>query len=180
MQDYYEPRLLPRILNPRNGKLEDEFSTVRSLQDLNRAEPAVEIEAIDYSSEPGWAKVKVRVTPASYATTSGRKWKTVAYDLRLFRNGRLVGQCPEPDDGRGPFGRGAATPIDDWRAATRVTKTNDLRVEQASESSLRVRFRVKVPRLDAAKPTFTAYAFNEDRVRSAVAVFGHNARERDE
>ena len=99
MREYYEPRLLTRLLNPRNGRLEDEFSPVRPLQDLNRGQPGVEVVGVSESNERDWAEVTVRVWAATYSTESGRKWATEAYDLHLFRDGRLVGQCPEPKEG---------------------------------------------------------------------------------
>ena len=125
------------------------------------------------SNERDWAEVTVRVWAATYSTESGRKWATEAYDLHLFRDGRLVGQCPEPKEGaeRTPEGNDEAS-RERWRDATRVVGSGDARAVKDKDGAATVRFKVKLPRSARGKPVFTAYAFNSDRVRSAVAEGG--------
>ena len=92
MRDYYEPRLLPRLLA---GK---ELPEVRPLGDLNRVRPRVEILPVKAGLRPDLAKVTVEVSPIEGKFE--REGKTVTrrtdvFDLRLFREGQLVGQEPE-------------------------------------------------------------------------------------
>lgn len=132
MRDYYEPRLLARIMNG------EKFKPVRALGELNRVQPEVKITGIEPDSEPGYVKVSVEANGVSRAYGfSDRKIATVAHDLRLFRNGQLVG-----------YAEGKLT-------------------EAGSKPFLRT-FRVRL--LSGQAPlNFTAYAFNDDRVKSATA-----------
>jgi WD40 repeat protein len=138
MRDYYEPRLLPRILAG------EKFRPVRALQDLNRVQPKVTITKID--PQPN-APDLVQVTVEAARTVrefphGGRQVKveTGVYDLRLFRDGQLVGYAPETD---------GEIPLD-------------------PETGIAVRtFIVKLPRTaNRTDVEFTAYAFNVDRVKS--------------
>ena len=95
MRDYYEPQLLPRLLS---GK---QLPKVRSLADLNRAQPEVRIVDVKVNdARLGLATVTVEVK-GSVRTGEGTKkrWSSGAYDLRLFRDGQLVGQYPQPEGG---------------------------------------------------------------------------------
>jgi len=81
MRDYYEPRLLTRVLAGENFKL------VRPVSELNRAQPIVSIERVEPERErPGYVTVTVGVS----GTRDFRKRASGAVDLRLFRNGQLV------------------------------------------------------------------------------------------
>ena len=103
MRDYYEPRLLPRLLAG------EKLPEIRSLAELNRAQPKVEIVKID--SEPGAAsdRTKPSDTVSVIVEVSGsseevgledkkRRMETGAYDLRLYRDGQLVKQFPAEVD----------------------------------------------------------------------------------
>ena len=78
------PRLLSRLLDPRNGRLEDEFQPVRPLQGLNRARPKVEVLEVKPIGAD-WAEVVVRVCPGMYLTESGRggKLPLTTYDYSV-------------------------------------------------------------------------------------------------
>ena len=132
MRDYYEPRLLSRILNG------EQFKPVRPLIDLKRVQPEVIISAIDPDAQPGY--VKVSVEAAGGRRVYGNPAAPVAsavHDLRLFRNGQLVGQA-------------------------------EGRLAGAEEAPFRHQFRVRLP-AGKAPLTFTAYAFNDDGVKSPTA-----------
>jgi len=137
MRDYYEPRLLARILSG------ERLAPVRALASVNRAQPRVTITAVEQMKErPEFARVTVEVERP--ADGSG------VYNLRLFRDGRLASREPgedgelptDPRTRRGVYG----FPV-----------------------------RLPRPRADAAEGAaaqrveFTAYAFNEDRVKSLTA-----------
>lgn len=132
MRDYYEPRLLARILNG------EKFKPVRALGELNRGQPEVKITGIQPDSEPGYVKVAVEANGVSRAYGfSDRKITTAAHDLRLFRNGQLVGY-------------------------------SEGKLAEAGGKPFQHTFRVRLPS-GQAPLNFTAYAFNDDRVKSATA-----------
>lgn len=84
MYDYYQPRLLTRILAG------EKLPAVRPVSELNRALPAVSIERIEPEPDrPGFVRVTVSVTGAS-----ARKHNQLAgaIELRLMRNGQLVAE----------------------------------------------------------------------------------------
>ena len=74
-RDYYEPGLLPRLLEG------EEFPEIRSIADLDRKQPHLEIVSVE-PNETGRVSVTVEV----------RKDEAVGVgDLKLFRDSRLVG-----------------------------------------------------------------------------------------
>lgn len=137
MRDYYEPRLLARLLAG------ERFAPVRSLAEINRAQPSVRINDISVRDAEGRADVTVEVSrPAAGARETG------VYDLRLFRDGQLVGHAPE--------GGGRVVPDAQTGRATHTFKN------------------IRLPRsAEAREVVFSAYAFNEDRVKSATARRAH-------
>jgi WD40 repeat protein/uncharacterized caspase-like protein len=166
MRDYYEPRLLPRLLacsgreatDP--GACERAFRPIRPLASLNRVQPEVRILGVrrDQSSA-NFALVDVEVSGREDTSQPNGKTTTAAYDLRLFRNGQLVAQWPDPTgNASGSDG------IETWRRNALVLGTE-------GAASLVRTFRVRLPARDRGQPVaFTAYAFNEDRVKSETAA----------
>ncbi|MBV9923582.1 MAG: caspase family protein [Acidobacteria bacterium] len=130
MRDYYEPRLLARILAG------EKFAAVRALAEVNRAQPVVTILSAEQIKErPESALVTVEVETS--AEGSG------AHDLRLFRDGQLVAYAPAADGEVVPKGGRAS-----------------------------FAFEVRLPRprdAESRRVEFSAYAFNEDRVKSETA-----------
>lgn len=145
MRDYYEPKLLPRLLKcTKDGNCEKEFKPVRSLATLNRAQPVVKIVGISQSGNSETANVTIEVANATSENQHDQENKFLqsgVYDVRLFRDGQLVGYEPATDGPVKLDGQGQAT----------ITKT------------------VRLPRSAGAKQVeFSAYAFNSDRVKSST------------
>lgn len=140
MRDYYEPRLLPRLLAG------ESFKPLRALADLNRAQPIVAITG--FKQEPA-APNTVSVTVEVSGTTGEfqRSGKKVAvesgvYDLQLFRDGQLVAYAPK--------------------------NGGQVRMEQGRKTVFTFDG-IKLPRRsDLKQVEFSAYAFNSDRVKSAT------------
>ena len=165
MRDYYEPQLLARLLAG------EEMKAVRPLAGLNRVQPVVEVEKADWQdSAEGIARVTVKVSRSKDTFPRDGKIvevRTDVYDLRVFRDGQLVGWAPkssvewqlEPP----PTGPNAdELDLQRWREKTQVALDAD--------GTRHLTFSVQVPRqADLKQVTFTAYAFNEDRVKSATA-----------
>jgi len=174
MRDYYEPGLLPRLLACKALESQDpkscakEFKTVRPLASLNRVQPLVEVHAEWKDEAAGVATVRVKVQSNTDAEMKNGKTFTKPYDVRLFRDGQLVGWAPktsvewqlEPPP-TGP--KADELDLARWQEKTEI---RDLEKDGSKELT----FQVQVPRrADLKQVVFTAYAFNEDRVKSATA-----------
>jgi WD40 repeat protein/uncharacterized caspase-like protein len=166
MRDYYEPRLLPRLLACHEaetsgvdpGACAKAFKPVRPLAELNRIQPEVRIAKVERGWSVDEAQVEVKVSGKKDATQKNGKLETAAYDLRLFRDGQIVGQWPEPKGGMG-----GAEDIGQWQGESLVPGTEN-------EGKATHTFKVKLAARDRGQPVkFTAYAFNEDRVKSETA-----------
>jgi len=158
MRDYYVPKLLPKLLG--GVKLPE----VRSLADLNRAQPQVEVLKVEPEGEKDRASVTVQVTGIQSAVqkdTGGKLLQSGAYDLRLFRDGQLVGQWPEvgvpADRSAGAAAREAER--ESWRKLHQIDLVKGRYAHTFSH--------IRLPeRPGVGKVEFTAYAFNSDRVKS--------------
>ncbi len=128
MRDYYEPRLLSRLLAG------ERMAAVRPLTDLNTAQPEVRLAAAAPGAD-NTATVNVTVAGAPDRARTGR----CAEDLRLFRDGQLVGHV----EGRLPL---------------------DAQGTYHGTFSVRVPRRAGLKSLQ-----LSAYCFNDDRVKSATA-----------
>jgi hypothetical protein len=125
MRDYYTPRLLARIMNG------EELPPIRSIAEIkNRVQPNVEIVS-ESASKMNSGRADVVVSAASHVNEKGRA--SGLQDLRLFRNGQLVG-----------YREGALNDGD--------FTFSDVQLPTAAKTV-----------------TFTAYAFNSERIKSTTA-----------
>ena len=175
MRDYYEPRLLSRLLAG------EKLKPVRPLASLNRTQPWIgEPEVVPEPGGGGLVTVRVRAKNQRSEVqkdASGKLRQSGVYDVRLFRDGQLVRWAPRSstewqarssERGNEPDGVDLAG----WRQAHEV-KAGQPEVERVeADGTLVVRFsHIQLPRRPEKKQaTFTAYAFNEDRVKSATAT----------
>ncbi len=157
MRDYYEPRLLTRKLAG------DALGQPRKLADLNRVQPQVNITAIERQGNSDRVSVTVEVaTSAAEFKLGGQtvRRETGVYDLRLFRDGQLVGQRA---DGAAVKLRPSANERERllaWR------KESELKTDTSGKRTVKFE-NVRLPRqADSKEVVFSAYAFNEDRVKS--------------
>ena len=82
-RDYYEPRLLPRLLAL------DNFPEIRDIADIDIHVPGVTIDKVA-ETERGLLSVTVSVEETMRDIADG------GYSLKLFRDRQLVGQFPDP------------------------------------------------------------------------------------
>ncbi len=157
LRDYYEPRLLPRLMS---GAY---MPVVRPLATLNRAQPRVNITRVGPSLNSDVTEVTVEVAADMISVSTDRVMSSGAYDVRLFRDGQLVGRWPEP------------SPVDDAMPEPDTTNPKDMalwrdanRVPLVDGKATKT-FKVRLPREPGRNVELTAYAFNEDRVKSATA-----------
>jgi WD40 repeat protein/uncharacterized caspase-like protein len=160
MRDYYEPRLLPRILN------DEKFKEIRSLTELNRVQPPVKIASIERQGESDLATVTLEIAKGKSETERDKDnhlLETGLYDLRLFRDGQIVGQYA---DGK-PQSLSQSASDNEKLLAWR--KENEVKLESNGKRTIRFE-NIKLPRkADLKRVEFSAYAFNEDRVKSETA-----------
>jgi WD40 repeat protein len=165
MRDYYQPRLLTRLLDG------EALPKVRNLIDLKRTQPVIEQLRVTPGLTASDAKVEVSVAEGSDRFLNGSKYEvktSQAYDVRLFRDGQLVGRWPEPaasDDAKPEPDPTKPEDMAAWRATNRV-------VLEAHGKARKI-FPVRLPHEPGRTIEFTAYAFNEDRVKSANGSASH-------
>ena len=129
MRQYYEPNLLQRVLkcNEENN-CDTEFKPLPSIADINRVQPKVAIKEINLvKNADGLADVTVEVESVTEdvsisATDRTKKEKLIskAFDLRLFRDGQLVG-VSTPKDKLEPFIKSAPDLIEKNKAYFKKT-----------------------------------------------------------
>ena len=145
MRQYYEPNLLARVLDcSTQGDCAMVFKPIPPVDSLDRELPITKIDGVRAGPSPFTATVDVTVGESG---TTG----PLPYDLRLFMNGRLVADASDAEPASGGTGDVGA-----WRAA------NALRAN--SNGLVRRSFLVDLPS-DGRAVSFTAYAFNQDRVK---------------
>jgi WD40 repeat protein len=195
MRNYYEPRLLPRVLAG------EKLPEIPSLVTLNRAQPQVEIVAIEADvagstdrptgaatlrldassagvcagsfgvgseSDQGVDTVSVTVEVSGSRSEFGldehkRVMETGVYDLRLYRDGQLVRQCPAAMEDSAEPGKSREEERAHWRSTREVV--------DAQSGKKQITFSV-IPlprRAGVTEVEFSAYAFNVDRVKSETA-----------
>jgi WD40 repeat protein len=140
MRAYYEPRLLPRCL------ARTPMPAIPAVGELNRTLPTCAIDAVDAAgAESVRVTVSVRSNERS-VTRDGRPAleRSGARDLKLFRDGRLVGI------------RRGDLPLDDRGSATATFDAVGITRRDGKESV-----------------ELTAYAFNVDGVKGPVARVAH-------
>ena len=145
MKEYYTPRLLPRLL------AEEQLPPVRALGAINRVQPQIEIVGVQQESTmPKTVRVEVEVGATSKKFQRDGKDVVLSsgvYDVRLLREGQLVGYAPEdPGEVR----------VDGKTGKTRLMFRN-----------------VRIP--DGVEEVgFSAYAFNVDGVKSETAKYQYH------
>jgi hypothetical protein len=162
MRDYFTPGLLPKLLG--DGSLPE----VLPLAKLNRAQPEVRVVSVLKENDPT-ETVSVQVEVTNQLSTiqkdyAGRFLTSGVYDVRLFRDGQIVGDWPKAN----PLEKPGPIMTDEDRASWR--KSHEVELDTAGNATITFR-NVQLPRragLDTV--AFTAYAFNRDRVKSLTSA----------
>lgn len=163
MRDYYEPRLLARLL------ARESLPELPDLSQLNRVQPFVNITSISQPDASATVKVIVEVGNAEEKFQRDGKQivlTTSVYDLRLFRDGQLVGYTLGDGGGKLPPER-ATSREEELRQWRRIAEIKEL---DSVTGRRTLTFDVHLPRgQDVSQIEFTAYAFNQDRVKSETS-----------
>lgn len=158
MRDNFQPQLARRTFECVSEKSCD--TILRSVADvagINRVTPVATIDHMTTGIAPGTAFVHLSAQEGSRPQTPNGKTQTGIYNLRLFRDGALVAQYPPLD------GAESSSRIESWRALNRL--------QPDADGKIKLRIPVALPTSpDASEIAFTAYAFNEDRIKSDTAT----------
>jgi WD40 repeat protein len=145
MKKYYEPKLLARIRN------KEQFIKIPPLTSLNLDQPEVKIIDIKPNpNNPGMVSVSVELGMGESEFEKNRKTtETKVYDLWLFRDRQLVGY---------------------------KSKTNEvIKLDPKSDKQIITFENIKLPRKrDIKEVLFSAYAFNENEVKSKTSWMPFN------
>lgn len=167
MRDYYEPKLLERILAGAP------LRPVRDISTLNRTQPEVVIKEVKPDG-PGTAQVTVEVTNVTsqkQVDGNGQARQSGVFDVRLFRDGQMVANST--NESALETYVAAASELNQssgfneselrlWREA------HQLRLENGRRTLIFPQ--IKLPQNEKiAEIEFSAYAFNNDRVKSNTA-----------
>lgn len=196
MRQYYEPNLLRRVLKcDEENNCDTEFKPLPSIADINRVQPKVVIKEIKLTKNAvGLADVTVEVESVTEDVSISaadralkKKLTSKAFDLRLFRDGQLVG-VSTPKEKLESFiknapalisqnneyfkktGKLTDTPEDRaWREANDIFSIKTNNVKRISPEKIEYTFsNIRLPKDGREAVEFTAYAFNEDKVKSTT------------
>jgi len=166
MRYFYEPRLLTRLLSA------DNFDDIPDLAKMNRAQPKVKIKEVVPVKDDA-VRVIVEVADGFSETQTnaqGQPMRSGVYDVRLFRNGQLVGYSTSPEKlaelAQQKSTQKFTEELTAWQQANRIS------LDASTGNALLTFDNVKVPqRAEKSRVIFSAYAFNEERVKSLTDRF---------
>ena len=155
MREFFQPQLARRVLDcQKDGSCRDLFK--RSLPRINTTLPTVTIDRVTPGPQANTAIVDMTVREGQGMDAYKKVKATQGYNLRLFRNGSLIAQFPE----RGTEADSADIAI--WRERNLVSADPG--------GARRVSLTLSLPTSTKAEDVrLTAYAFNEDRIKSETA-----------
>jgi WD40 repeat protein len=159
MRDYFTPELLKYQVT---GKLPE----VPAISRLNRIQPTVKIVGVRAEQgRPDLVTVDVEVGSVARAVkrTGGEQLlSSGVFDVRLFRDGQIVGEYPRIASGGGAEVVTSPSELERWRRQSQVLDRGDSVIPIPH---------VRLPQQrDVAQVVFTAYAFNRDRVKSETSA----------
>ena len=177
MRDYFEPKLLPRLIKCNKEKnCYREFKPLPNIAELNRVQPPVKITNVSLPDANRRVKVTVEVGKGAVPQKECRmkRCETGAYDLRLFRDSQIVGTYPSDAEAelirQSESLKTSITEKNLWRKVSGIKLEKTAGCKTASPECTTQTFEVELPRgKNAADIEFTAYAFNEDRVKTQTA-----------
>ena len=160
MRDFYEPGLYAKLLDCRAAdNCSEVFKQLPAIAELNRVMPLVRISGVRAGKDASEAIVTVEVGEGTDPSAANGKTRSGVYNPRLFRNGRVVAMNPDRPDA-------VTDTLEQWR------QLNDVSRKVGSDGWLRYEFRVPLPTgAGTEEQVFSAYAFNEDRIKSETVSF---------
>ena len=192
MRQYYEPGLLQRSLKcSEAGTCDNEFKRLPPIAEINRVQPAVAIKEIKTSTinaDLVDVTIEIRNVSKDIRVSATDKFKkksfsSGAFDLRLFRDGQLVG-VTTPKNELTAFINASPQLVAETKASNKLIDTPEDRAWREANDLFTIRsenlkiisldkveytFRnIKLPHDGRKEVEFTTYVFNSDRVKSAT------------
>jgi WD40 repeat protein len=169
MRDYYEPRLLRKLLSG------EALKQVRDLSTLNIAQPVITIRKVKPDG-PGTVQVTLEAANTSSSIRlddRGRPMQSGVFDVKLLRDGQLVASSINEEaltDHTAKNSRPAngqdfeAQELELWR------RTRKVKLDADGKAVLTFN-KIRLPRRsDIKESSFSAYAFNSDRVAGEMTA----------
>ena len=160
MRDFYEPGLYRKLLDCRQAENCGEvFKQLPSIESLNRVLPAVAITGVRPGKDASEAIVSVEVRAGESPDAANGKTRSGIFNPRVYRNGRVVAMNPDKPDA-------VTDSLEKWRNLNDVSDKTNPAAPRLYE------FAVPLPTASGTeRQEFSAYAFNEDRIKSETATF---------
>ncbi len=180
MRQYYEPGLLPRVLRcTEENNCDTEFKPLPSIAEINRVQPKVEIKEIKPKANSGGLVDVVVEVESRTEEIAQKRLTSGVFDLRLFRDGQMVGTSARVLDLE-EYIKSAPQAIEKDRAAKTLLNTEEDKAwRKANDLARVVKFdknkatfvfeNVRLPQDGRKAVEFSAYAFNDDRVKSETS-----------
>lgn len=167
MRDFYEPGLYRKLLECRAvGDCATQFKLLPSFADLTRVLPRVKIVDVSESKDGRQATVSFEATEGVDKNAANGGTKSGLFSPRLFLNNRLIGQYPNEPYVVGADVSNANETLDQWQEKNRV------KIKSDADGVYRYGLTVQLPTGSGTEQlNFSAYAFNESRIKSDTATF---------
>ena len=162
MRDFYQPGLYRKLLDCRVAdNCAEVFQQLPAIAQLNRVTPEVRITEVRPGADAAEAIVSFEVKEGVNPHAANGKTHSGIYNPRLFRNGRVVAMDPdEPDK--------ITDTLERWR------ELNNVGEDVGDDGWLRYELTIPLPTGPGTEEQlFSAYAFNEDRIKGETASFAY-------
>ena len=168
MRQYYLPSLAPRLLDCTiAGDCAAKLGTPTPVGQLNRTVPEVTITEVAQGSAPDQVLISLEIREGNDPGAANGKTTSGVYGAQIFANGKLVSTFPDLDY---DLATNPPTTLSAWRDANRLKDDDDKR----GDGVWHLTTAVALPTAAGTESQiFSAYAFNEDRVKSIDALFAY-------
>lgn len=177
MRDYFEPKLLSRILSG------EKLPPIRDLSKLNRSQPRINIKNIKETALSGVVDITVEAENVISKNQRNKVLESGIYDLKLFCDGQLIGVSTPKEklekliantsqliNGGDSSNQSINTEeVKAWRETNDIFQNKKENIKFISPTKIEYTFRnIRLPRDGRKEVDFTAYAFNSDKVKSVT------------
>lgn len=162
MRDYFQPGLIERITQcSYEGSCAKAFKPLPAIADLNRTLPIVTITEVKAGKTPDEALVTIEVREGVDPDASNGKIRSGVFNPRVFRDFRFAAHTPDSD-----FELDQSR--SHWREVNRMVDDDD----NPGDGIHHFEATLYLPTAAGTEEQFiSAYAFNEDRIKSDTAYF---------
>lgn len=162
MRDYFQPGLIERFTKcSYEGNCATAFKPLPAIAELNRTLPTVTITDVKEGKTPDEALVTIEVREGIDPQAPNGKTRSGVYNPRVFRDFRFAAHTPDSD-----FKLDQSR--EHWREVNRMVDEDD----NPGDGIHQFEATLFLPTAAGTEEQFiSAYAFNEDRIKSDTAYF---------